>query len=535
MVSFRLIDGELGFLEWLGLHIEESLDRHSTLVLRLTVKEEVPLHTWLGAEVDWQDSGSEDARKGRFLGRVVEVECDPAASPGGRMVKLTARGTSFSRDLHPSTRSFSAGLEPCAITDLEGMEGLLRGVERSELLQGLHHHLLQWRETDWSFLRHLANRQGLALLSTPEGIAFTDLSASTTVHVLEEKEIVESDQQLQLRAGGITPHFAWCWSAETGRIPESHGAAGQLERPPGVLFGDVLDRSEVIDTEPGTLFGEPFDPSLSPELLANLPTRREAGASLVWTGTLRERTDVKVGDCLQLPKGHAVDSPLVVTRRSISVLPPDNSSRVRVVCQVAGTGPRSTGALFEAKRPGPQVVTGRVTETKDGGGLGRVRVAFPWSAHLPSTSDSSGNSGWKGTWCQVPQSFGGIDDQGRVRGTAHLPEVNDWVRVIVDLHSAAPPVVLGAVYRGNSRLSSEVDPAQRRVLLETAGGLSLVAAESEGALTLQARDGEGKVKASLSLGLDGKASLHGANQVELSGKKLRIEGQTTHDGDFEVV
>lgn len=78
------------------------------------------------------------------------------------------------------------------------------------------------------------------------------------------------------------------------------------------------------------------------------------------------------------------------------------------------------------------VVVGVVTNNKDDGGLGRVKVKFPWLSDLDESS-----------WARIAAPMA-----GKQRGAYFLPEVHDEVLVAFEHGDVRFPYVLGALWNG---------------------------------------------------------------------------------------
>jgi hypothetical protein len=90
--------------------------------------------------------------------------------------------------------------------------------------------------------------------------------------------------------------------------------------------------------------------------------------------------------------------------------------------------------------------------------------------------------------------------------------VNDWVAVVLDPASTAPPIVLGAVYNGAAACNvgkASLTPDEQRVLLWAEGGAQILARCSKdgSSLSLSLKDQEGKSQATLRLVSTGTAEL----------------------------
>jgi uncharacterized protein involved in type VI secretion and phage assembly len=114
----------------------------------------------------------------------------------------------------------------------------------------------------------------------------------------------------------------------------------------------------------------------------------------------------------------------------------------------AALAPERGGRIFG-------VVVGVVTDNNDTGGLGRVKVSFPW---LSDTVESN--------WARVMAPMAGKD-----RGLFLLPAVGDEVLVMFENGRADLPYVMGALWNGADSFPTPDQKADAalRVLRSTSG------------------------------------------------------------------
>jgi hypothetical protein len=244
---------------------------------------------------------------------------------------------------------------------------------------------------------------------------------------------------------------------------------------------------------------EPFGLDLSAAACAGRAAAAAFAAVVGWSADLRDAT-VGPGDVIRPPAGRGPAADLVVVARDLSYDPRRPPGR-----QVVNHIMARPAAAADAPAPpeparGLVPLIGQVVGLDDSRRHGRVKLRLPWHEVRGANP-----SRFDGVWCAVPQSFGGADPRGRCHGAVVLPALWDWCIAVADPRGFVPPVLLGAVYRGDRARTSGLvgDPALDRLLAATPGGVVVLARDDPGggagSLTLAVRDAGGRAVASLIL------------------------------------
>jgi len=178
---------------------------------------------------------------------------------------------------------------------------------------------------------------------------------------------------------------------------------------------------------------------------------------------------------------------------------------------------------------------GIVTDNEDPKDLGRVKLRFPWR----EADDES-------YWARIATQM-----SGKEYGSYFLPEVDDEVLVAFAGGDVHKPFVIGSLWNGkrkppqkNSdgnndireivsrqghRVQFDDDKKGGQLRLETKAGHTIVLDDSDGKEKVDIEDKSGKNRIRLDSSSD-TVSIEAADTLELSGKKLKLRGNTVDIG-----
>lgn len=123
------------------------------------------------------------------------------------------------------------------------------------------------------------------------------------------------------------------------------------------------------------------------------------------------------------------------------------------------------------------VVIGIVTNNSDPGGLGRVKVKFPW---LSATDESF--------WARVAAPMAGHD-----RGTYFLPEVDDEVLVVFEHGDVRFPYVIGSLWNGRDKAPADNGDGKNNLrVIKSRSGHLIKLNDTSGKETMEIVDASGK-------------------------------------------
>nr|CBH39155.1 conserved hypothetical protein, DUF586 family [uncultured archaeon] len=180
------------------------------------------------------------------------------------------------------------------------------------------------------------------------------------------------------------------------------------------------------------------------------------------------------------------------------------------------------------------VFIGVVTNNKDKGGMGRVKVKFPWRGD----SDES-------YWARIATLMAGGD-----RGTFFLPEVDDEVLVAFDHGDINHPYVIGALWNGvdtppetnadgknnirkiKSRSGHEIifddndEQKKEKIEIRTKAGHAIVLDDSAGKEKIEIKDKTGNNTITID-SVQNSINIESAMQLKIKANVVEIEGTTS--------
>ena len=178
------------------------------------------------------------------------------------------------------------------------------------------------------------------------------------------------------------------------------------------------------------------------------------------------------------------------------------------------TRPEDQGKFFG-------VVVGVVTNNQDSGGMGRVRVQFPW---LSDQNESA--------WARIATPMAGGS-----RGIYFLPEVNDEVLVAFEHGDVRSPYIVGSLWNGQDAPPTTNSDGKNNIrLIHSRSGHLIRLDDTDGDERIEIIDKTGGNKItikssdnSMSLECAGKMTLHANGIAITSDADITIHANTTMD------
>ncbi len=447
------------------------------------------------------------------------------------LVFLTAEGEGWKRARAWQTRSF-ATVMPTAISQLPGLESVLTGITNTEALKAQATHALQYQETEWDFLVRIAGFCGQALLSSLDGLQFTD-ARDVKPRPLPGSSLFAFGERLSLDLVA-TAAESRTWKPSEGTVEPGVSADALAEsKDPWVKKLHARASAALGEGHRHQVFLDPFGAVLPDLDQAKRISERLVHDLLHWEAASIDPSWT-VGQVVTLSQPPLNDSSLLIAGRILTYAPSRSPQLVNELqCRLHGFGvpiPASQGMPR-----GLSIHTGQVIDLVDPLKLGRIQVNLPWQAR----GGDEPPAGWEGVWCLIPQPFGGIDAGQRAYGIVNYPLIHDWVRVVLDPSGFGPPTVLGVVYRGASVPEALSDPKTERILLHTPGGLKIHAREAvgEGTASLTfALEPSANSRCRITLTSDGHVTIEsGTSKVDLADKAITVSTtETTVSGKLHV-
>lgn len=364
----------------------------------------------------------------------------------------------------------------------------------------VHELLCQANQTDWDFLRMLADAVGYHLGVEGGKLQFTkpvkasgapDGSDANQPHALELGSDVLRLRAAVTAAGQVPSVEVRGWDdtnqrAVVATVPAATTSA-QIGVQPGELASKFAAPSWVVTHVPHRT-------QATAEAAARALAERVAGTFAELEGVCRGNPMLHAGVPVAIGNlGMPFDGKYTLSRvRHVF----DSDSGYTTLISVTGQQDRSMLGLSGSAgaTSGRQgVATAVVTDVNDPDKLGRVKVRLPWMR------DDFGTF-----WSRVLQAGAGAD-----RGSLLLPEVNDEVLVAFEQGDIGAPFILGGLYSARNKpyagQAASVDSAsgavnRRAFVGRTGHSLELLESPQQNGIWLQTGDGK------LSLAMDGSRS-----------------------------
>jgi uncharacterized protein involved in type VI secretion and phage assembly len=478
------------------------------------------------------------------VGKKVKIKVVDEEVPGGRPIvdgEITALEASVERT---QTLTIVRGYDPVhrlqrgtmtethldvTYSDVVAKVAQRRGLEKGDAGTNnvVHEAVVQWNQTDWEFLSHLAGEIGHEVVCVDGHLHLRQPTDSGSAPGAGN---LDSDDARQLVAGANLLHLratvngaeqveevhvrGWDYKkkeaieglAKAGSGARSaaagEGASGLAQR----LKGGTLVQADL------SMGSEEVARHAAEALVEQL-----GSAAVELEGVVFGNPALRAGVSVSLANvGAPFDGKYVLTSCR-HTYDPDNGYLTSF--RVSGRQTRTVLGLINGRRTGDRrgvggVVPAVVSNVDDPDGHGRVKVSFPWLADKAESY-----------WARVS-----LPGAGPARGLAVLPEVGDEVLVAFAHGDTQLPYVLGGLYNGKDKLPGKpVDSGaivSRALVSRKAHKLELH--DKDDAITLATGDGKHRVV------IDQKGSkiiVETAGDVEVSAKgKVGVKAS----GDVKV-
>jgi phage protein D/phage baseplate assembly protein gpV len=502
----------------------------------------------LGASVEIGAVTTEGGSEEKLIsGEITALEPD---FNEGTQAFLTVRGYDRSHRLHRGTRScaFVQMTDSDLATRIAQEAGLRADVDSTSQV---YEHVLQDNQSEMDFLRSRAKRIGYEAYTRDETLYFKKPGGDPggTPLGLEWGDKLKAFRPRLTLAEQIDEMVVKGWDPKTKT--EVTGSATSSEASPEI--GETQSGAELASEAFGDgkqiVVHQPVTSQAEADAVAQALYDEVTGSFIQAEGTCKGLPQLMAGTTVELSAlGQTFNGKYFVTSAIHTYSAgSDYETRFTVHGRRPGTLFRLLASAAEEKAPRwSGVVTAIVTNNNDDQDQGRVKLKYPWL-------DDDVESGWA-------RVIGA--GAGNERGAYCLPEVNDEVLVAFEHGNTNRPMVLGGLWNGVDKPPSPaseavkdgqvrtrvfktrtghtltfVDESQARVLLETAGGHSLllddentlIQLETSGGAVLKLDDSDGSV----SLSCNGKVSVDAQQEISLkAGTDLKLEatGRVTVKG-----
>lgn len=495
--------------------LEQSVDDHHRLRARVQIgatrnpdeiiQEQARSHRWLGSRISLEVERSDsDNRSLKFSGVVTRVSLENSVN-GLNEIVVEAASPTILLDGARKNKIMTEVKASDAISVALGDHSMQIG--RVEATSKVMPYLVQYRETDYAFIRRMASGAGLFSYYDGEKFQVVKAAARDEVQLDFYADVTQFALGLGMANTGKSG-TAWDPTAKEALSSEAEG------RPSGASPSGVttisIDASK--DSYPG------YDYTTDHKAAADMASLDDA---------VKVAKDAAIGNLFTVRGESGVEGVRVGGSIRIAGMADYNGQYfVRQVTHVVREGGEYSNsfecipldlAYPQLSHPLPRITevqTAIVTDNQDPDQLGRVKVKFSW---LPQ--DES-------IWLRIAWPYA-----GKERGWYSLPEVDDEVLVAFEHGDPDMPVVIGSLYNQKDKPPEGSYNAENDVkMFMTRAGNLLKFVDTDGSeeLTITQKDG----KNTITLALSGPSiSIESEGDISIKGKTIALESTS---GDITV-
>lgn len=433
-----------------NLEINQRLGDHywCHVDFRLVESDIPPVASWLGKKFEFltlEDSSEYSVFEGMIWGGEIEYGLH-----GDYIAKITAVTKSYLLQLTPEEDYFLKKDLRDVTNEIVSEDGLEVSFTASGSFTKMNY--VQWGESDFDFIKRIADDEGCAIRPTPTGVeiqrGFTDTGLKLKWH--DEYGLIKFSLK------GELGQPAYDGTSYDPRTMESR-TFSKVKKDPQYFPNTATEMIDAVKSQSQSLPSARmvFDgraPKLDDYQKAlERESQRSIGRKIFGIGVSRN-SKLKPGDKVTLEGSgmsfHGDYGVIAVTHRY------DLTNGYRNDFTVTPWKEYTNN-----EQPNPQrmigVVLGRVVDNNDPRGMGRIRIRYDWMLETPSA------------WARMttPSAGGG-------RGFMFMPEIGDEVLVAFENGDPERPYIIGALWNG-------VDSAPRQGFWEDQG---TVAAGAAGAM-----------------------------------------------------
>ncbi len=407
------------------LEIRQQLGDHywCNVEFRLLSSDNPPVPTYLGKPFEFIAFEEFSSEFPMFSGLVLEAELEYGLQ-GDNTARLTAVTKSYKLQLTPEEDYFYKKDLSAVANKVIGEDGL--EVKLTDVGQCAKMNYVQWGESDFDFVKRIADDQGCAIRPTPEGVeihrGFQD--AGLTLNWHDDYGLIRFSLKGRLGQPALDGTCYDPLTMESKTFRKVQKDPQFFSDSAAEMVGAVKDQSKQFPSDRLVFDGRA--PKIDKyQALLEKESQRSIGTCVVGTGTSRN-VKLKPGDKVKL-EGMNFDAQGEYGLTSVTHYY-DLSSGYRNEFTVTPWKDYTC-----AQAPAPQrmagVVSARVVSHNDPRGIGRVQIKYDWMEEAQTA------------WARMttPSAGGG-------RGFMFMPEIGDEVLVAFEHGDPERPYIVGALW-----------------------------------------------------------------------------------------
>ncbi len=366
-------------------------------------------------------------------------------------------------------------------------------------------YLAQYQETDWAFLKRLAEYDAAVFFHDGEKIIYrTELPQNGKACTLKPGDLDGGDGAIALSLQPVKAQAYHHRKKKRFQDNELVSATAKAQSQ-SAICQTLMKKAE-------TLFGKLpqqhddncFNKAEISQWMEN--QLKLASGSLYTLSGATTSCEVRLGEQIRFEGHRFLNEPFVVARLNLYY----QEGRVRTTFQAipAGFSALASGGEFAQRRNVTQPAI--VVDNKDKDNLGRVQIRFPWEANA-SKEDLP--------WVRILASAA-----GQKQGSHFMPKAGDNVLVTFEKGDASRPVILGFYYNDDHKPHFVTENGTEEVLLaKTVNGslVQLIDKKGEQEIVVKMEDGKNLIR--MKLGDAPEILIESKGKLKLQAQKIEMK------------
>jgi type VI secretion system secreted protein VgrG len=368
------------------------------------------------------------------------------------------------------------------------MHGMFKFLLKPNYTQEIPY-MVQYRETDYQFIKRLAARYGEWFYYNGREIVFGNHDEGI-VELEQHSEMFEYELKMEV----IPQNFTYVtYEADQGQHITRESNWADKKRYPNDMHAHAIKASEnVYQKKPMSLYNHSLLEDGEREMMEVVQRQKDKRANVFFVEVKSNKCELKVGSLVKLTGLLRGDRNLDGGKIALETYRITEIShfydKVDGYYNTFKGVPREITIPHYASDDAFAICeeqSGEVTDNNDPQGLGRIRVQFPWQKYANGESTP---------WIRMTNPHSGSG-----KGMYFIPEIGEEVLVTFENRNAEKPVVLGTMYNGKQK-SGFATPNNDFKVTQTRTGIKIVMNDASKSMLLEDPSGN-------KVFMDGKGSI----------------------------